>query len=207
MVFQTGGRYRNRKGGYEVLGIDDNKLHVRYDTGEEEKLDSKIQARIVKNIDYEEAALVPKSLPELKQNDFFWTLGVIGKKGVLNAEVPPQSMKGFFDSYSTATGVLEIDDIEGLSPLESGGQNKWGSELRVYLPVEITEHQRFILPDDVNLVESYEPKKVRINKNSFWWSLVEGFGFYCGSSQDINRIQSRIPEAFLSDFMEGLNSA
>ncbi len=48
--FQTGGRYRNGNGDYEVLAIDGDTMTVRYDDGREQTLKTALQATIWQRI-------------------------------------------------------------------------------------------------------------------------------------------------------------
>jgi len=82
--FQIGGRYRNQKGAYEVLAIDGSQMRVRYDSGAEEELERSFQAKVMSRIEREEASAFPTGLPDGKQADFAWTLGVIASRGQLH---------------------------------------------------------------------------------------------------------------------------
>jgi len=56
--FEIGGRYRNRKGWYEVLDIEGDSIKVRYEMdAEETTLNIEIQKRIILNISQEEAKI------------------------------------------------------------------------------------------------------------------------------------------------------
>lgn len=44
--FEVGDRYRNEHGEYEVLGIDENQMVVRYDDGNQQIVSVAIQTRI-----------------------------------------------------------------------------------------------------------------------------------------------------------------
>src|SRR6266550_4211630 len=129
--FLIGARYHSRKGPYEVLAIDSGNLVIRYDSGEEARVDAKTLARIATNIEREEQRIFPNGLPAGREADFAWTLGVFAGHGELHAEVPPQSQEGFLQSYQQVCGN---QPAEGYFPISFGGENKWGSELRIYYP-------------------------------------------------------------------------
>jgi hypothetical protein len=63
--FVVGGRYRNRRGEYQVLALDGRHMRVRYDDGQEHSLDIARQAHIWQSILDEEA---PPS-PTLRRRD------------------------------------------------------------------------------------------------------------------------------------------
>jgi hypothetical protein len=49
-IFEVGGRYENRKGPYEVIGISPPQIRIRYDSGEIIDADLSIQAQIIANM-------------------------------------------------------------------------------------------------------------------------------------------------------------
>lgn len=51
--FEVGGRYRNRRGEYEVLSIDHPVMQIRYDNGDIASVDVVTQRRIYSNIQEE----------------------------------------------------------------------------------------------------------------------------------------------------------
>lgn len=60
--FQTGGRYGNRNGEYEVLAIDGETMTVRYDDGREQTLKVALQATIWQSIlDEQEAERIRRT--------------------------------------------------------------------------------------------------------------------------------------------------
>ena len=202
--FVAGCRYRNRNGWYEVLQIKGNDLVVRYETGKEMQFDAETQARIISNIGIEERSVIPSNLSSTEMQTFGWTLGVIACQGELQAEIPPQSWRGFCHDYVSATGVCDIEKVEGLYRLTKGGHNKWGCELRIYLPENVVEQQRFCLPSDVALASCPHEGKVRVNNNKFWWHLVQRLGFVCGGKQDIRKIRKRLPAELHVSFDNGM---
>lgn len=59
IIFKIGERYRNRKGWYEVLDIEDDKIKVCYEIdGDETVLSIEIQKRIISNISQEEESVI-----------------------------------------------------------------------------------------------------------------------------------------------------
>ena len=55
-TFEVGKEYRNRRGRYKVLSIDDHKIHVQYEDGSEINLTITIQAQILEGIQDAELA-------------------------------------------------------------------------------------------------------------------------------------------------------
>ncbi len=204
--FIVGSRYRNRDQGYEVLDIQGDQLHVRYDDLTEDWGDSTLFARIYTNIQREEAGAFPRQLAAGRNQDFAWTLGVIARHGELHAEVPPQSWRGFEHDYRTITGNPNIADEPCVFRSAIGGGNKWGSELRIYIPERFCNDARFILPANLNLVAADVPDRRRINNNEFWWFLVERLNFRAGKTQGQNEIQARLPNDVLNSFLLGFQT-
>ena len=204
--FLIGSRYRNRDQGYEVLDIRGDQIRVRYDNLTEEWGEAVIFARIHTNIQREEAGAFPRQLPAGRNQDFAWTLGIIARHGELHAEVPPQSWRGFEHDYRRITGNHNIDAEPCIFHIAEGGDNKWGSELRVYIPARLCVMQRFVLPANLNLVAADVPENRRINNNEFWWLLIERLGFRAGRVQDQNQIEARLPEDVRQSFRDGFQT-
>lgn len=70
-IFLVGGRYRNRLGEYEVLDISGNHMIVRYDNGNEDNLDIRIQERIIQNMQLEAERIAPYSNELATRNHSF----------------------------------------------------------------------------------------------------------------------------------------
>ncbi|MGA2660206.1 MAG: hypothetical protein ABSH34_22125 [Verrucomicrobiota bacterium] len=186
-----------------MLNIVDDQLRVRYDDSHEGALDPVIAARIHSNIQREEAMAFPRTLPRGREQDFCWTLGVIAQSGELHAEVPPQSWAGFVHEYRAASQIQDVANEPCVMPITHGGHNKWGCELRIYVPRGLCAGPRFVLPENVNLVDGNVPGVLRVNSNEFWWFLVERLGFRAGRAQDLTRIESRLPPDCRQSFHEG----
>src|SRR5262249_11212233 len=121
----------------------------------------------------------------------------------LHAEVPPQSWHGFSRDYSSITGIKDVANQPSIIQIAQGGWNKWGSELRIYIPRRFVDHPRFTLPQNRDLVAGNGPDVMGINKNDFWWFLVETLGFRSGGTQDIERITNRLPKNIRESFHAG----
>jgi hypothetical protein len=201
--FLIGSRYRNRIQGYEVLDIRNDQIRVRYDDLTEEWGDAAIFARIHTNIQREEAGAFPRQLPAGRNQDFAWTLGMIAVYGELHAEVPPQSWRGFEHDYRTLTGNHNIAAEPCVFQIAIGGENKWGSELRIYIPARFCANPRFVLPANLNLVAADVPENRRINNNEFWWHLVERLNFRAGRTQNLQEIEARLPDDVRASFRQG----
>jgi len=203
--FRIGSRYHNREQAYEVLNIAGGQLQVRYDDGSEGFLDAVIAARICSNIRREEARVFPRTLPAGREQDFAWTAGCIARNGQLHAEVPPQSWSGFVHDYSVISQVQNVHNEPCIVQITHGGDNKWGCELRIYLPEQVCSGSRFILPANLRLVSGNAPGILRINNNEFWWFLVERLGFRAGRSQDVARIELRLAPDLRQSFRDGVS--
>ena len=59
-------------------------------------------------------------------------------------------------------------------------------------------------PDDLTVVESPDPGKLRINSNAFCYDLLNR-GFDLGNMQDIELIKSKIPDKYMKAFLNGLS--
>ncbi len=51
--FEVGGQYENRKGPYEVLAINGDRMIIRWDSGEEREVDVKGQLKVIRNMELE----------------------------------------------------------------------------------------------------------------------------------------------------------
>ncbi|MFO8102465.1 MAG: hypothetical protein R6U37_09935 [Dehalococcoidia bacterium] len=51
--FEIGQQYTNRKGIYEVLDVDGDAMHIRWDSGEESATSVTMQSRILTNMERE----------------------------------------------------------------------------------------------------------------------------------------------------------
>ena len=132
--FAIGSVYRNRRGRYEVLQIEPQRIFIKYDDGSEEWADKKISERIARNIILEDVSKIPPGINTAETSDFFWTIGALAAKGDFQAEIPPQSWLGFWNDYTRITGIPASPSATGISRITHGGQNKWGCELRIYFP-------------------------------------------------------------------------
>lgn len=204
--FLVGGRYRNRNQSYEVLEFRNGQIKRRNDDQTEDWVEAELAARIHTNIQREEAGAFPRQLPAGRNDDFAWTSGVIARHGELHAEVPPQSWRGFEHTYRATTGDHNIANEPCVFQIAVGGNNKWGSELRIYIPIRFCGNQRFVLPEFVNLVDANVPENKRINNNEFWWHLVERLGFRAGRVQNQNQIESRLPNNVRHSFRDGFQT-
>lgn len=204
--FEVGGRYRNREDSYEVISINGDKMIVQLEDGTTKIMSIVIQERIVSNIQSEEARLLPAKIKDNDPKNFAWTLGALARLARLEAEVPPKAWKGFVRSYFELTGVTLVADSKHVFLLKEDS-NKWGPELRIYLPEMVSKHERFSIPEGLNLVSGFQPGEVRINSNLFWWHLVDRCSFKIGSPQDPTAISNRLSPDLQGDFREGLDFA
>lgn len=208
--FLEGGRYRNRKGEYEVLNIHGSKLHVVYDDGEEAHLDAKFQARINQNMELDIQAVEPYSGPTSQplNKQFFQSIGFLAQRIILlEAIVHPRAQAGFIENYSRIVGKRPASGQDGYY-VHDERADKWGNELRVTFTASHDEHLNLNFGKDVNIVTnpSNPGSSWRINKNTFWWDLLK-LGFKMGHYQDIQEIKNKIPHTYRSVFDVGVTRA
>ena len=203
IIFEVGGRYRNRIGWYEVLAIRDDEMTVRYENdGTQKKLDFESQRRIIANIEFEEKLVIPFA-EEGKNIKYFFTLGYICKKGFIEAIIPPKSKSGFDNTYRRVKGKYPSDAIEGYYIHHDENVDKWGVEMRLTLEIsgEI-DVDDLEFGNNIRVVNSPNDREIRINNNAFCWQLLQ-IGFDLGRGQDKLVILDNIPDKFRETFMAG----
>lgn len=200
---KVGDKLRNRNGNYTVADIVSGEIKARYDSGVEFTVEASMALRIHSNIEREESSRIPKGVNKCNLNDFAWTLGVLASHGDFQADIPPNAYSSFSERYLKATGEAGLNKAKGIVLLQANA-NKWGSELRIYIPESITHNPKFVLPDDVEISAGFAVGTKRINKNWFWWDLVEKYNFRLGRTQDIDSIERALPENVRYNFKEGL---
>lgn len=207
--FIVGGRYFNRRGEYEVLDIQGDKLKIRYDDGQEQKVSATLQARIIDNMIRQAfiAAPYPSTMPR-ENETYFFTLGFLCKRAtMMEAIVPQHSLNGFVADYLQHTGRIPQPNDSGFyvhPPLT----DKWGCELRLTFSATQEEVDQLDFGPDVHYVVN--PASIgsswRINNNGYWWRLVRQ-GFRMGTYQDFSYIKRNIPHLFTAKFDEGYANA
>lgn len=206
--FLVGGRYRNRNGEYEILEINNLSLRVQYDDGDEAVLDAVIQARIFKNMALENRRLEPYSGSDSqsKNERFFRSLGYLASRAtMLEAIVHPKAQDGFVATYFGITGQLPSNGQVGYY-VHVPSTDKWGNELRVTFTATNEEKSELDLGPGVNIVVNPGHRgSWRINKNSFWWSLLK-LGFKMGSQQSLDKIAAKVPRPHKGDFDTGVTA-
>jgi len=210
VTFFVGQRYRNRKGGYEVLQFQGNSMKVRYDDGSEQILALSTQAIIFENMQREEMLTKSSKKPSTKpQNQqFYWSLGfLLARKSNLIAFIPPHALDAFKDKFYDATGRELLDNEKGIT-IHPPGTGKWWYELRVTFTAGPNELNLLNFGYDVNIVEGSDNNLWNINNNRFFLRLLE-FNFSTGSQQDKASIESAIPkylDAFKQGYSRGLKN-
>ena len=206
VTFLVGQRYRNRKGEYEVLGIQGNSMKVRYDDGSEQILSMSTQATIFENIRREEmlptkSSKKPSTKPQNQQ--FYWSLGfLLARNPKFIAFIPAHALDAFKDKFYDATGRELLDNEKGIT-IHPPGTGKWWYELRVTFTARPNELYLLNFGHDVNIVEGSPDNNLwNINNNRFFLRLLE-FNFSTGSQQDKASIESAIPNQYLEAFKEG----
>jgi len=207
--FLVGGRYRNRKGEYEVLEITGRTLRVLYDDGKDDNLDAEVQARISKNMEREVQSVEPYSgtNSQPKNQRFFRSLGfLVSRSTMLEAIVHPRAQAGFVETYRTITGQRPATGQEGYY-VHVPSTDKWGNELRVTFTATDAELTALDFGSDINVrVNPGTAGSWRINNNRFWWFLLR-MGFNMGGRQSQNVILPNVPLQYRGEFNSGIAAA
>lgn len=199
MEFRIGGTYRNRKGEYEVLDIRGDMIVARYDDRTVIELTQSTQRRIAENMALE-AQLREPSTDERVNRAYFRTIGYLAAHTtVLEGFAPPRAVAGFRDTYRQLTG-RELRDEKGFYP-HSRETDKWGVELRVQFPAAAPGLALDFGASDIGVVAAPN-RELRINSNRFIKDLFR-IGFVLGGRQDLERIGSRVPTSYQSEFNAG----
>jgi len=204
IIFEIGGRYRNRFGWYEVLRINGDQMHIRYELdGREDNVSMAIQKRIVENISREEERVSPHD--DISKNQtYFFTLGYICKHGFIEADIPPKSKNGFDRNYHRMKGRYPTSGLPGYYVHPDPDVDKWGVEMRL----------TFKIPSTISLSDldfgGFSPvecpgatNKLRINSNAFCYRLL-AMGFELGEHHNISKVETSIPERYRAEFRSGL---
>lgn len=198
--FEVGKEYNHKLGIVKVLKINPVVKKMNVQLGETiRELDILIFARMLQNQAIEEQKKASGIKEQNKKEDYFFTLGIIAAKGTLSAEMGYTYYNTFIKRYYSITGQCEnVPFVFRCAP----ETKKPGSELRIEIENEITKNERFCLPENVRPVTD-KYGKTTINKNDFWWDLVEKLGFSTGRNQNIERILNNIPEKYREHFKAG----
>ena len=208
--FLIGGRYRNRRGEYEVMDVVGNQLHVVYNDGAEDVLDAIVQERIMRNIALETTAVAPyRNAGALDRNRrYFRSLGFLASRvTMMEAIVHPKAQAGFVDTYRTIVGRPPQVGAIGYY-VHQQEVDKWGNELRITFDASATELQVLDFGPGVAAVENPSGAETswRINRNSFWWDLLR-VGFRMGNHQILDEIRDSIPQEYRGEFDDGTKAA
>lgn len=204
IIFEIGGRYRNRLGWYEVLDIQGENLYVRYESdGREDSLPIEMQQRIIFNITQEEESVTPYTGDEKRNKQYFLTLGYITNCGFIEAIIPPKSQNGFHATFRRIKGRYPQQQEDGYYLHHDPDVDKWGTEMRLTfkIPNTISVNDLEFGPE-INIVESPKADELRINSNTFCWHLLS-LGFELGRNHDFGAVESNIPEAFRQSYKQG----
>jgi hypothetical protein len=201
LFFETGGRYRNRLGWYEVLSINGNILKVRYESdGREDSLDIATQKRIIQNMSLEEQRVIPYA-DHIRNETYFRTLGCLSVNCFIEAIIPFKSKSGFDKTFMRIKGRIPCRNEQGYYIHNDPSVDKWGIEMRLTFPIRDTTNLDFggsYVP-----VRSPDPTELRINSNELCYHLLS-MGFNLGKMHDIKTIRASIPERYRGAFEEGI---
>jgi hypothetical protein len=177
------------------MRLTESTVTYRYENGKEQTGLIADKARIYRNMLGEDRHLYP-----FQSEGFFRAIGIFAAHADFQAEVPPQSQRGFEENYYTLTGVRPIPHNDGYYPIEvATSRDKWGPELRIYFP---DRSDPLELPPGVEIRSGKADGLIRINSNHLWWQLVRA-GFRLGKQQHADAIRATIPAQFVGDFNEG----
>lgn len=205
-AFLVGSRYANRRGEYEVLSIDGDRMLIRYDDGTSQEASVSIQARISQNMTLEANLVSPyPTSQEARNQQFYESVGFLAVRAtMLEAIVPPHSLDGFKRDYANVKGAAPRSGQTGFyvhNPLA----DKWGCELRITFRATENENAGLDFGPSVNIViDPANGNSWRINNNGFWWVLLR-FGFEMGSTQHVDTIRALIPFQYRNHFDSGVN--
>lgn len=205
LVFEIGGRYRNRIGWYEVLDIKGDQMRIRYELDRrEDSVNIRMQTRIIENISMEEERVSPHSTVSQNQR-YFTTLGYLSRHGFIEAIIPPKSKNGFDRNYYRIKGRHPSAGLQGYYVHPDPDVDKWGVEMRLtfVIPSSISESD-LDFGGPFTPVESPYPNKLRINNNDFCYRLLN-IGFDLGENHDAAEILENIPDRHKNDFRNGLS--
>ncbi len=141
----------------------------------------------------------------MNQNDFFEVLGYLSsprRNCKLDAEMHSREQARFQSEYLRLTEIVPIVDDHNYYILHEGA-DKRGVELRIYFDADVINIPQ-IIRSMVRSSRPGEPRNSRINDNELIWKFIE-HGFLLNDFQDVDRIRSRIPAQFLSDFERGFS--
>lgn len=200
ITFNVGETYDHPKWGeYKVISINGDKLKAQF-SDKTQELTAKIQAQFLFNKKCENKSKM--LCVSNNEENIAWTLGLFAVVAHVEAEVGYYSWEKFVNKYESITG----DKIENCPCAFCCKPETWkpGSELRLQFPLEITNHARYALPDGVAHVIDNKGKTT-INRNRFWWHIVEKLGFRLSAKgQDIEKIKNNMPKEYQNVFMEGV---
>jgi hypothetical protein len=200
--FKIVGRYRNRRGWYEVIDVSDNKIRIKYEDNDEVLWmdDLEILERIDRNIRSEESILMPHERDD-QNRLFFRTIGYLVKHSFIEAIIPPKSKDGFDSNYFAIKGQRPRSNQSGYYIHHDDDVDKWGVEMR--LTFEKTDME-LNFGDSYNIVnDPGNDDKLRINSNALCYDLLRR-GFDLGEKQNLSEILSNIPHAYIEAFNDGL---
>lgn len=207
--FVIGGRYRNRKGAYEVLDMDiesDNML-IRYDSGEEQTIRGlELQQRIVKNTRQDSERLLPYGPGDERNEEYIRSLGLLAKRGAFEAIVPQKSQEGFEQNYKDIKGTYPIPGSDMYYLHSDPNVDKWGVELRITFAASEATLADLEFGPGVRVVDSPQAGEHRINNNGLIWTLWE-MGFCLGDEQNPDDIVDNIPLEYVEIFEKAVSSA
>lgn len=139
--------------------------------------------------------------------DFFVVLGYLAspdRECKLDVELPSTKEKSFKDRYAELSGVTPSVDHHNFY-LWPEGSNKWGVELRIYFKADNMDNIPTAIRSMVVSARFPNPAhNCRINRNKFIWELIK-HGFLLGDTQNLERIQERVPQEYMPHFERGLS--
>jgi len=202
--FTKKGTYLNRIGEYTILDMQRKTMTMTIlQNGQiKENVDMNKAALNMSKILNEKAKINMGIREQSSQGNFAWTLGAIAIIGRFSAQIGYNHYDRFINRYthSTKTSIGDVPHVHRYNP----SSDKPGIELTIVITRDLLEHDRFKLPTDV-IPNIDRRDQIRINRNEFWWKLVEEYGFrLTETKQDINFILERIPEDMRLDFLQGI---
>ena len=106
IIFKVGQEYENRKGVYEVLGAEDDVLHIRWENGEEVATTKGLQSRIIESMYRELACIKAKKTAKGKQAGALNDL--IRFEGMKEVDFSGDVARATWRHYNTLGGAVAV---------------------------------------------------------------------------------------------------
>lgn len=159
---------------------------------EDKKNEEKYQRTVAKAVkDFAERTQAARVISTA--DEFYYSLGWLTKHAGTVAAVLPDYLESSFLGHFGSVPCRVVDS-KHRGP--AGWQPQWSWSFTINLKK----------PDLIPafLAGKLNPSKKAVSDTSFVWDLVDNYGFQFGKTQDVDKIRSHIPSAYLASFEAGL---